>query len=159
MDIDVPQNWSLKVTTKSQTPSIFIVNDHLEAIDELDVGITSKSSFNICEMELYVQNGNWIFVFVISTFVATFEVCSVEPPVGDLECGEPEVPAHGLVSIRTHEGVQIASYSCQDGYQLQGLTDRSCDGTGWSGKEPVCIQSSKTVTFPPSDEVSYVMSR
>ncbi len=58
MDIEVPHNWSFKVTTKSQTPSIFIVNDHLEDIDELDVGITSKASFNICEMELYVQNGN-----------------------------------------------------------------------------------------------------
>lgn len=54
------------------------------------------------------------------------------------DCGEPEIPAFGEVTITTSSSYQEARYNCRSGYELQGKDVRTCYGRDWEGEQPIC---------------------
>ena len=57
-----------------------------------------------------------------------------------IDCGKLHNPAIGQVShtAGTKFG-QTATYTCDAGYNLVGVSTRTCQATGvWSGSEPTC---------------------
>lgn len=54
------------------------------------------------------------------------------------DCGEPEIPAFGEVTITTSSLYQEARYNCRAGYELQGTNLRTCYGRDWNGEQPIC---------------------
>ena len=60
-------------------------------------------------------------------------------PVG-VSCGQPDAPTNGRVdtSAGTSFG-DVARYSCDTGYTLNGPAQRTCQADGqWSGSVPTC---------------------
>ena len=47
--------------------------------------------------------------------------------------------ANGAVNVTSRTVGSRATYTCNDGYRLQGDKQRECQRNGqWSGQEPVC---------------------
>ena len=57
-----------------------------------------------------------------------------------VDCGNLTHPANGQVTLTAGTTVgQIATYSCDTGYNLVGDSTRTCQATGnWSGSAPTC---------------------
>ena len=56
-----------------------------------------------------------------------------------MNCGDPDSPANGDVSFTTTTEGSIADYSCDEGYDLNGLTQRICQSNNsWSESVPTC---------------------
>ena len=57
-----------------------------------------------------------------------------------LDCGPLTDPANGQVDDTAGTGLgQIATYSCDTGYNLVGDSTRTCQARGnWSGNAPTC---------------------
>ena len=54
-------------------------------------------------------------------------------------CGSLLAPANGLVNVSTTVFNSTATYSCNDGYSLEGDSTRTCLASGlWSGRSPQC---------------------
>ena len=50
-----------------------------------------------------------------------------------------EIPNSGLLNQSTDGQTTILTYSCADGYMLQGVNIRTCETDGtWSEAEPTC---------------------
>ncbi|KAK4018928.1 hypothetical protein OUZ56_000963 [Daphnia magna] len=86
-----------------------------------------------------------------SSFVV--DICEVviyaNPTLAD--CGEPEIPAFGEVTITTSSLYQEARYNCRAGYELQGTNLRTCYGRDWNGEQPICVE----IYVAPSTEANY----
>ena len=54
------------------------------------------------------------------------------------DCGEPEIPADGQVTITNSTRYQEARYECSPGYELSGMSIRRCSGRKWNGFQPLC---------------------
>ncbi|XP_060585338.1 sushi, von Willebrand factor type A, EGF and pentraxin domain-containing protein 1-like [Ruditapes philippinarum] len=65
------------------------------------------------------------------------------------KCNFPAQPSNGDVSVSGTGSV--ATYSCDTGYSLNGLSARTCqtDGSGWENTDPTCYEC-QTVTNPAS---------
>ena len=50
-----------------------------------------------------------------------------------MSCGDLSGPENGAVSIDS-----LATYSCNEGYDLVGNVTRECLGGSWSGSSPQC---------------------
>ena len=47
---------------------------------------------------------------------------------------------NGEVKVESRDIGGVATYSCKEGYRLEGDTQRTCTADGeWSGSEPTCI--------------------
>lgn len=56
-----------------------------------------------------------------------------------VNCGQPESIKFGSVDALTTTEDSVAIYTCEDSYQLIGVSVRVCLSSGkWSGKSPVC---------------------
>ncbi len=56
-----------------------------------------------------------------------------------VDCGPLDYPKHGGVSITGTEVGSTATYSCIEGYVLDGVAMRQCQVNGeWSEDEPHC---------------------
>ncbi|KAM9717511.1 LOW QUALITY PROTEIN: sushi, von Willebrand factor type A, EGF and pentraxin domain-containing protein 1 [Menidia menidia] len=54
-------------------------------------------------------------------------------------CEPPPRPAHGGLNLTAAPPVAVATYWCEDGYELNGERERRCvAGRRWSGAAPVC---------------------
>lgn len=55
------------------------------------------------------------------------------------DCEDLLDPENGRVDTSggTTEG-SVATYTCNEGYNLKGESSRTCTTSGWSGKEPSC---------------------
>lgn len=50
-------------------------------------------------------------------------------------------PANGVVSVIDLTFNSVATYTCNSGYVISGVQQRTCLETGeWSGQEPTCIR-------------------
>ena len=64
----------------------------------------------------------------------------VAPECEIIDCGSPEILAAGVLSISNTTAGSSAIYSCLEGYNLIGETERVCLNNGaWSGSVPSCI--------------------
>ena len=55
------------------------------------------------------------------------------------DCGEPEQTANGNVTWTGTTLEHTATYSCIDGYELVGPTERYCQSNGnWTSNPPQC---------------------
>ncbi len=63
-----------------------------------------------------------------------------------IQCARLVNPLNGVVTL---EGVtlgSIATYSCNEGFALNGPSVRICEGVGdWSGISPICIRKSSRI--------------
>jgi len=71
-------------------------------------------------------------------------VVYVNPGLAD--CGEPEVPANGRVTITNSTNYQEARYECDPGYDISGISIRQCYGRKWNGYQPLCIENNSPTT-------------
>ena len=56
-----------------------------------------------------------------------------------VDCGSLPRPANGAVSLTNTTYNSVATYSCNDGYNLMGDATRTCLASGsWSGTAPTC---------------------
>ena len=56
-----------------------------------------------------------------------------------VDCGNLTDISNGLVSLTETTFGSIATYSCDEGFGLQGSSERVCEATGqWNGSEPLC---------------------
>ena len=54
-------------------------------------------------------------------------------------CGSLDSPENGLITINNITLGSIATYSCNEGYNIMGNEVRTCQENGsWSGEDPVC---------------------
>ena len=60
-------------------------------------------------------------------------------PTVAVECPPLMNPDGGNVNVLSRMQGSTATYSCNEGYLLEGDSSRICDGTAmWTGNEPVC---------------------
>ncbi|CAG5959827.1 unnamed protein product [Menidia menidia] len=61
------------------------------------------------------------------------------PACVPVACEPPPRPAHGGLNLTAIPPVAVATYWCEDGYELNGERERRCvAGRRWSGAAPVC---------------------
>ena len=57
-----------------------------------------------------------------------------------VSCSPLDAPDNGFVRFSSNVRGSIASYTCNPGYQLQGIPTRVCQHGGeWSDEAPVCL--------------------
>ena len=74
-----------------------------------------------------------------SSLKNVFAIFAMFSSVG-VSCGQPDIPSNGRVntSAGTSFG-DVARYSCDSGYTLNGPAERTCQADGrWSGSVPTC---------------------
>ena len=56
-----------------------------------------------------------------------------------VDCGSIGDPENGEVTFSETTFGSLATYECDEGFELVGEATRTCEATGeWSGEEPVC---------------------
>ncbi|XP_049847226.1 uncharacterized protein LOC126299396 [Schistocerca gregaria] len=80
---------------------------------------------------LYIQDNSNEYTQTVLCEVEVFAYRGAE------KCGEPEIPVYGNVTV---DG-GTATYTCDQGYKLQGVRIRVCSVGGlWSDYQPVCVE-------------------
>ena len=58
-----------------------------------------------------------------------------------IECESLSDPANGMVTVTGLTPGSIATYTCNNSYQLLGNNTRTCDSNGsWTNMEPTCVR-------------------
>ena len=64
-----------------------------------------------------------------------------------VDCGQPQMPSNGHVSSFMTTYGSIVNFTCSGGYNVIGLTSRTCEANGhWSGQQPKCQSKSNSCT-------------
>ena len=80
-------------------------------------------------------------------FVRELTLCYI---YSDLTCLELPNPENGLVTITGTDIGDLATYSCNEGFVLEGDATRTCGQPGfWSGAEPICKCMYSLIPVPP----------
>ena len=78
------------------------------------------------------------FIVTVSAILICFLLLSLSSTVAD-DCGPLDPPTEGSVSINGTIVGSTATYTCNDGFTLQGGSTRTCQTNGqWSGSAPIC---------------------
>ena len=57
-----------------------------------------------------------------------------------ISCGVPPGIAHGTITTTGYDFEDILSYTCQEGYELHGVEQQTCDSDGsWTNEQPQCV--------------------
>ena len=68
-------------------------------------------------------------------------------------CSKLPHPENGNVSWNSTDFNSIASYSCNEGFVLNGIPQRVCQASGyWSDRPPQCSRIPRPSSTPPSSE-------
>ncbi|XP_060580368.1 sushi, von Willebrand factor type A, EGF and pentraxin domain-containing protein 1-like [Ruditapes philippinarum] len=80
---------------------------------------------------------------------------SATPPECQItNCGGLSNPANGLVSASQTTFGQRATYVCNPGYKIQGISTRTCQPDGsWSVREPTCLPLDCGALFDPNNGI------
>ena len=79
----------------------------------------------------------WLNYMQCSTQTQWSNCLFLHPP--GITCPDLEDPSDGTVSVTGQFVGSAATYSCNEGFQLQGAVLRICQITGeWSPQAPVC---------------------
>ena len=71
--------------------------------------------------------------------IAVFSLLSLFLSTVADDCGPLDAPNDGSVSISGTIVGSTATYTCNDGFRLQGQSTRTCQTNGeWSGSAPIC---------------------
>ena len=63
----------------------------------------------------------------------------------EISCGPLNDPLNGRVQLGSSVVGSLATYSCNNGYNLVGVSQRICRPSGeWSGDEPRCTSEYQT---------------
>ena len=66
---------------------------------------------------------------------------SFSPLFAAVECATLVNPENGDVMVTGQTLGSVATYTCDDGFMLEGNENRECGPDGrWSGEEPICIR-------------------
>ncbi|XP_064199795.1 sushi, von Willebrand factor type A, EGF and pentraxin domain-containing protein 1 isoform X2 [Anguilla rostrata] len=67
---------------------------------------------------------------------------STAPPVCEpVACGEPPIVQNANVTLTGQTFLSTATYTCIEGYRLQGPAEVLCEASGqWSGRAPLCAR-------------------
>ena len=64
------------------------------------------------------------------------------------DCGGLPNPANGTVTASQTTFGQVATYECNMGYKMQGISIRTCQPDGfWSVKEPTCLPKGTGIVY------------
>ena len=64
------------------------------------------------------------------------------------ECPVLPDPLNGMVTVTGLSARDVATYSCNVGFQLVGNSQRTCQTVGeWSLEPPICIRTSLVIIF------------
>lgn len=73
------------------------------------------------------------------------------------DCERPPSVHNGIVKLSddTEEDMVTATYSCDDGYKLQGDTHLQCDldSDEWQGEPPTCVKGKQLSAYSPAYDV------
>ena len=79
---------------------------------------------------------------IISEFMVLVQYCLfvlLHFTEEEIDCGILPHPCFGHVELSGTEEGSIATYTCSEGFELEGTQTRVCQSDGtWSGKEPTC---------------------
>ena len=63
-----------------------------------------------------------------------------------VDCGQLQNPENGFVQVSSTTEGSTATYTCNQGFQLVGNRQRTCQNNGqWSGQQPSCQRRSTTL--------------
>ena len=58
-----------------------------------------------------------------------------------IDCGDPGTPQNGARTGNSFTFESTVSYTCNDGYELQGSATQTCQQTSrWTDQRPVCAR-------------------
>ena len=89
-------------------------------------------------LSMYVQDpySHSHYSYCFNAFVFS---CIYKNEISLVDCGDPGQPANGDVNFVTTREEGVANYTCNEGYNLTGVTQRICQSNGsWSGDVPIC---------------------
>ena len=86
--------------------------------------------------------GMWIIACLCIHFIIFYYFIILFTCHTVVDCGQPESPNNGDVDLADSTTFgDVARYSCDDDYKLQGNEQRQCQSSGqWSGSVPICIK-------------------
>ena len=115
------------------------------------MGNRYKNNISVCSKEkwylIFAPNGRFIYRWShihVHTYIhwqlVFFSATSFHPVV---TCELLSAPSNGQLSLPLLVFDSVATYTCNEGYQLTGNMKRTCLDTGlWSGFEPACSSES-----------------
>ena len=75
-----------------------------------------------------------------------------------MECPELKAPANGTVRVEGLTYPSEAHYSCNSGYELDGVAKRTCLIRGaWTERAPTCIEETGSAGNPNVRCVDYIV--
>ena len=64
-------------------------------------------------------------------------------------CGNPGTPGNGSTTVTSDTVGSIARHFCDEGFNLEGLSQRECLANGsWSGSLPTCKSKQLSLSLP-----------
>ncbi|XP_019614492.1 PREDICTED: E-selectin-like [Branchiostoma belcheri] len=121
-------------------------------------GGVSYSSRNYGDVATYSCNtGYSLNGFSTRTCQSSGSWSNTAPTCQAVQCPTLSNPSNGGVSYSSRNYGDVATYSCNTGYSLNGFSTRTCQSSGsWSNTAPTCDAGQCPVpTSPPNGAVSY----
>jgi CUB/sushi domain-containing protein len=91
------------------------------------------------------HGAEWSLYAIVNSIINEYIVTKINSTtVIAVNCGNLTDISNGSVTFSETTFGSIATYSCDEGFGLQGSTERVCETIGqWSGSEPSCISNQR----------------